>query len=393
MDGTASLRSPSLSLASAGDPDTPWRPAGCDRLALVLQGGGALGAYQAGVYEALHEAGLQPDWVAGVSIGSVNAAIIAGNKPERRIARLREFWETITARPVWFFDRDGDEARRRRNIWSSMQTLMAGVPGLFGVNLPGPWLSPRGGRQATAFYDSEPLRETLTRLVDFERLNGGGTRFAAGAVNIATGNFAYFDNATIRITPEHIMASGALPPGLPMVRIGNDWFWDGGLVSNTPLQHLLDNIGACNTIVIQVDLFSARGSVPRDMPEVLARQKDIQYSSRTRLTTDYFLRLHRQKMATREILARMPEAALTEADRVLRDELATLPALTILHLIYQQAAYEGEAKDYEFSAISMREHWEAGRRDTLRTLRRREWLRLPTEDRGVIVHDIHRGDD
>jgi NTE family protein len=392
MDGTPRLAE-LLDQPQSAEPAPTWRPEGCGRIALVLQGGGALGAYQAGVYEALHEAGMEPDWVAGVSIGSVNAAIIAGNAPGDRIAKLREFWDMVTARPVWLIDHDGDEARRRRNIWSSMQTALRGVPGFFNVNIPGPWLAPRGGRQATAFYDSTPLRETLTRLVDFDRLNSGDTRFAAGAVNVANGNFAYFDNAGQTITPEHIIASGALPPALPMTRIGTDWFWDGGLVSNTPLQHVLDHVGSINTIVFQVDLFSARGLVPRDMPEVLARQKDIQYSSRTRLTSDYYMRMHKLRRQTRALLERIPEDALTEEDRKLRAELEQLPALTILQLIYQQAAYEGEAKDYEFSAISMREHWDAGRRDTERTLRRKDWLRMPSADRGVVVHDIHRGDD
>jgi NTE family protein len=360
---------------------------------MVLQGGGALGAYQAGVYEALHAAGLEPDWVAGVSIGSVNAAIIAGNPPDRRLERLREFWTMVTARPVWFVPQDGDEARRQRNLWSSFLTVARGIPGFFDVNVPGPWISPRGSRKATAFYDTTPLRETLLRLVDFDLLNSGATRFAAGAVNIATGNFNYFDNNNSVIIPEHIMASGALPPGLPMIRIGTDWYWDGGLVSNTPLQHLLDNVGCSNTMVFQIDLFGARGAVPREMSEVLARQKDIQYSSRTRLTTDNYMRLHRLKLQTRSLLSRVPESELTDEDRRIRAELAHIPSLNIIQMIYQQAAYEGEAKDYEFSSDSMREHWDSGRRDTERTLRRKDWLRMPDTDGGLLVHDIHRSDD
>ncbi len=373
-------------------PGSRW-PHGCDRLAMVLQGGGALGAYQAGVYEALHAAGLEPDWVAGVSIGSVNAAIIAGNPPDRRLERLREFWTMVTARPVWFVPQDGDEARRQRNLWSSFLTVARGIPGFFDVNVPGPWISPRGSRKATAFYDTTPLRETLLRLVDFDLLNSGATRFAAGAVNIATGNFNYFDNNNSVIIPEHIMASGALPPGLPMIRIGTDWYWDGGLVSNTPLQHLLDNVGCSNTMVFQIDLFGARGAVPREMSEVLARQKDIQYSSRTRLTTDNYMRLHRLKLQTRSLLSRVPESELTDEDRRIRAELAHIPSLNIIQMIYQQAAYEGEAKDYEFSSDSMREHWDSGRRDTERTLRRKDWLRMPDTDGGLLVHDIHRSDD
>src|SRR5262249_20448662 len=155
-----------------------------------------------------------------------------------------------------------------------------------------PWFSLRGAATATSFYDNSPLRETLLRLVDFELLNSGITRYACGAVNVLNGNFAYFDSTATEILPEHVMASGALPPALPMVNIGTDYYWDGGLVSNTPLQHILEKTAAENLLIFQVDLFSARGQLPRDMHDVLARQKDIQYSSRTRLVTDYYQRQH-----------------------------------------------------------------------------------------------------
>ena len=368
----------------------PWRPEGCDRVALVLQGGGALGAYQGGVYQALHEAGLEPDWLAGVSIGSINAAIIAGNPRERRLPRLREFWETITARPIWPVTPDGDLPRKLHNAWSSAMTMMQGQPGFFAVNHPGPWLSPRGSKQATSFYDNAPLRETLLRLVDFNLINSDATRFAVGAVNVTSGNFYYCDNANVDITPEHVMASGALPPALPMVPRGGDYFWDGGLVSNTPLQHLLDRIGSDNTLVFQVDLFSARGAVPRDMYDVMARQKDIQYSSRTRLITDMYKERHGLKIRIRDLLARIPEADLSDEERKQKAALQNLPGIAILQLIYQQAAYEGQAKDYEFSGQSMREHWDTGYQDTKRTLNHKNWLVMPDAGKGMVMHDIHR---
>ncbi len=366
------------------------RPA--DKVALVLQGGGALGAYQAGVYQALHEAGLEPDWVAGVSIGSINAAIIAGNPRELRLERLRQFWERITARPVGGMAPDGDWARKLYNAWSAGLTTLLGQPGFFAPRVPSPWLAPRGGQGATSIYDAAPLRETLAELVDFDLLNDGAVRFACGAVNVATGNFAYFDNADTRIADTHVTASGALPPAMPMTRIGTDWFWDGGLVSNTPLQHVLDRAGRDDMLVFQVDLFSARGPVPRDMAEVLARQKDIQYSSRTRLVTEYYMRLHQRKVQLRTLLTRLPDDLLTEAERDIKRELATLPNFSILHLIYQEAAYEGQVKDFEFSGASMREHWEAGLRDTRRTLSHADWLTVPGDDRGITVHDVHRAD-
>jgi NTE family protein len=370
-----------------------WRPDGCKHIALVLQGGGALGAYQGGVYQALHEAGLEPDWVAGVSIGGINAAIIAGNPPERRLERLRAFWDLITSRPIDFGPVDGDHARKTRISWSASLTMALGQPGFFSTYVPGPWFSPRGGKQSTSFYDNKPLRETLLGLVDFDLINSGKTRFAVGAVNVANGNFSYFDNADAEIIPEHVMASGALPPALPMMQIGTDWYWDGGLVSNTPLQHLIDNIGDNNALVFQVDLFSARGPIPRDMYDVLARQKDIQYSSRTRLTTDRYMELFKLNKQLHRLLAKIPEQDLTDEERKLKYRLDRLPRLTLLHLIYQQAAYEGDAKDYEFSRTSMRDHWDSGYRDTKRTLRHRDWLQLPSEGSGIVMHDIHRADE
>jgi NTE family protein len=378
--------------AAAPDPQR-WRPPGCERIALVLQGGGALGAYQAGVYQALEEAGVAPDWVSGVSIGGVNAALIAGNPPERRVERLRAFWERVTARPVWpTLPPDGGDALRRLfNAQSALAALLLGQPGFFAPTLPNPWLSPRGARTATAFYDTAALRETLAELVDFGLINRPGEiRFAVGAVNVATGNFAWFDNAEMAIGPEHVMASGALPPALPMVRVGTDSFWDGGLVSNTPLQHLLDQAEQLNTLVFQVDLFPARGPLPRDMREVLGREKDIRYSSRTRYNTDMYMRLHAWKLRLKRALAKLPEERLTEEERRLREELADLPEIAILQLIYQQQAYETHARGYEFSAESMREHWRAGLEDTRATLCHRRWLAMPPEDAGIVTHDVHR---
>ena len=333
-----------------GTRSTPRHPSGCDHIALVLQGGGALGAYQAGVYQALHEAGLWPDSVAGVSIGGINSAIIAGNRPERRLERLREFWDTVTAGRGWPWLPEGDDARKMHNMWSSMMTMAFGQPGFFSPRPENAWFSPRGARSATAFYDTAPLRETLLRLVDFDVLNNGDVRYAAGTVNVATGNFAYFDSTKTTIGPEHVMASGALPPALPMVPIGTDQFWDGGLVSNTPLQHIIDNPIGDHVLVFQVDLFSARGPLPRDMPDVLGRLKDIQYSSRTRLVTDYYQRLYAKDLLLKRLLDRLPDDLLEADEKAEKDRLAHMAAFTILQLVYQQAAYEGEAKDYEFSA-------------------------------------------
>jgi NTE family protein len=383
----------------ARSPDTEtavshlWRPDGCDRVALVLQGGGALGAYQVGVYQALHEAGLEPNWVCGVSIGAINSAIIAGNPPERRLERLRIFWERITARKVWHYTPDGDIYRKARNFASSMMTSTLGQPGFFKPHDLNPWLSPAGARTATSYYDTAPLRETLLELVDFDLINQAKIHFAVGAVNVLTGNFLYFDNKKEFIEPEHVMASGALPPALPMVKIGTDHFWDGGIVSNTPLQHLLDQDDRMNSLVFQVDLFSARGVLPRDIQEVLSRHKDIMYSSRTRHNTDIYKRMNNLKADLYKALLKIPEDRLNDQERQTRDRLAHLPGITILHLIYQQRAYEGDSKDYDFSGTSMREHWQSGLEDTRRTLKRKEWLAMPEDGKGIVVHDVHRERD
>jgi NTE family protein len=378
---------------AAYDQTKGWRPERCDRIALVLQGGGALGAYQAGVYEALHEANIEPDYVSGVSIGAINSAIIAGNSRKRRLQRLRTFWERITERTVWHYTPDGDVFRKARNTASSWLTLMQGQPGFFKPHFPGPWLSAAGATTATSYYDNGPLLETLEELVDFSLINEKAVRFSVGAVNVLSGNFIYFDNAKEIIGPEHVIASGALPPALPMVKIGTDHFWDGGIVSNTPLQHLLDEDESINSLIFQVDLFSARGNLPRDIQDVMGRHKDIMYSSRTRYNTDTYTRIHTWKKRLHTALDKVPEELLTDDERKLKNQLADLPEFTILQLIYQQKAYEGHARDYEFSGTSMREHWQSGYEDTKRTLKRKDWLAMPPEGAGVVVHDVHREND
>jgi len=254
-------------------------------------------------------------------------------------------------------------------------------------------LSPAGAATATSFYDCSPLRETLLELVDFSLINQRVKRFSVGAVNVLTGNFIYFDNRDEEIGPEHVMASGALPPAFPMVKIGTDYYWDGGIVSNTPLQHLLEQEDRVNTLVFQVDLFSSRGALPRDMGDVLGRHKDIMYSSRTRYNTDVYRRLHRRKSQLFATLCRIPEGDLTNDERKLKEELSNLPQFTIMQLIYQQKSYEGHAKDHEFSATSMHEHWQSGYEDTKLSLKQRSWLELPSPEEGIVVHDVHRRPD
>jgi NTE family protein len=373
-------------------PDISDIAAKYDRVALVLQGGGALGAYQAGVYQALGEANCDPKWIAGVSIGAINSALIAGNPPEKRLSALEAFWNNISARKVWAYTPEGDVFRDLRNQTSAMMAMTLGQPGFFKPRPLNPWFAPAGAEGATSFYDTAELRRTLETLVDFDRINSGQTRLSVGAVNVRTGNFIYFDSEKMRLGPEHVMASGALPPAFPAVRIDGEDYWDGGIVSNTPLQHLLDTEPQENTLVFQVDLFSARGPTPRRLAEVLARQKDISYSSRTRQNTDTWARVHNLQIKLLHALKRVPPSELSSDERATMEYLARSGEVNIVQLIYQKQGYEGHAQDYEFSGTSMREHWASGYADTMRTLRHPEWLLRSSIRHGIAIHDLHRED-
>jgi NTE family protein len=365
-----------------------------DCIALLLQGGGALGAYQAGVYEALAEAGIHPDWVAGISIGAINAAIIAGNPPESRVDRLRDFWTQVTSTAPWdwagnpFLDARNDNARNMLNQMSAGLAAACGANGFFSARPLLPWLHAGGTTEATSFYDTGALKNTLERLIDFDRLNSGMTRFSAGAVNVRTGNFVYFDNSTHTIRPEHIMASGALPPGFPAVEIDGEHYWDGGLVSNTPLQWVIDGGVPQDMLAFQVDLWSAKGQLPGNLPEVVTRQKEIQYSSRTRASTDQFKHVQRLRRALTALLDRIPQELREHEDVKLLNTAVSPNVYNIVHLIYRARNHEGHSKDYEFSRLSMQDHWRAGYHDALRTLRHPEVLARPVTPDGVFTFDL-----
>ncbi len=357
------------------------------RKALVLQGGGALGAYQAGVYAALSETDLQPHWIAGVSIGAINAALIAGNAPERRVERLREFWHLVSSGPAqrlpsWLGD------RATQNQWSAAMAVLVGIPGFFEPRCS-PALLMGAAAPLLSYYDTAPLRQTLERLVDFDRINAREARFSVGAVDVRTGNSVYFDNTRQRIGPEHIMASGALPPGFAPVCIDGEHYWDGGIVSNTPLQYVLDvHPRSEPLVVLQVDLFSARGEMPRTLSGVLERQKDITYSSRTRMNTDALAANVNLQQAIADLISRLPAHLRDDPSvRAVQAGLTHEP-IDIFHLIYRDKPYERESKDYEFSRAAVEEHWEAGERDMRRTLAHPETLRSDATVNGVTTFDF-----
>jgi NTE family protein len=376
-------------------PAEPPKPSATnfESVALVLQGGGALGAYQAGVYQRLLEAEVDPTWVSGISIGAINSAIIAGNARQDRVARLREFWELVSTASdgmvgdQWTTIPLIDPLRVWLNQLAAGRVLMSGVPGFFEPRLPPPYFS-LNGSGATSYYDTAPLRATLERLVDFDRINARETRLSIGAVNVRTGNFAYFDNATDKIRPEHVMASGALPPGFDAVEIDGERYWDGGMVSNTPLDWVLSSRSGLDTLIFQVDLWSARGDLPSDLATVATRMKEIQYSSRTRSATDAFRRTEKLRTAFNELLAQMPpELAASPQARLLAE--ASDPALyNIVELVYRSPTYEGQFKDFEFSRRTMNEHWQAGYADASKTLAHEEIFALPRLQDNPAVFDF-----
>ena len=372
-------------------PPSPPNPRNTDitfaRRALVLQGGGALGAYQAGVYAGAHERHKEVDWVAGVSIGAINAALIAGNAPERRVDRLKEFWYLVSsAAPQRLPDWAG--TREWQNQFSAASAALLGIPGFFEPRAT-PALLLGAKAPVLSYCDTAPLRATLERLVDFDRINDGETRFSVGAVNVRTGNSVYFDNTTQRIGPEHIMASGALPPGFPPVHIDGEDYWDGGIVSNTPLQYVLDTHPRDESLlVLQVDLFSARGPMPRTLGETLERQKDITYSSRTRMNTDVLAANMNLQQAIADLMAKLPEQLRNDASVAAVCAQLTHEPIEIVHLIYRNKPDELESKDYEFSRASVEDHWDAGLRDIRHTLDHPELLRQASDVNGVTTFDL-----
>jgi NTE family protein len=364
---------------------------GSEECILVLQGGGALGAYQAGVFEAMVRGWSAPDWVAGISIGAINAALIAGNPAHRRLERLHEFWDLVSSAPAlqgFATAASWPSQREAFNEANASQVVLFGVPGFFAPRFPPAAWQPRGTPQAISCYDCSRLQHTLERLVDFDRVNAAGMRLSVGAVNVCSGNFAYFDSARQRIDARHIMASAALPPGFAPVEIDGQHYWDGGLVSNTPLQYVLDQPGRRARVVFQVDLFAAQGAMPTTLAEVVEREKDIRFSSRTRLNTHHELDRQVIAQAARRLIAKLPPRLRDDPDVLALAHLRCDAAVDVVHLIYRSKHYETQAKDYEFSRLSMQEHWQSGRADMSHTLHDARWLNHDRSRTGVHVFDL-----
>jgi NTE family protein len=376
------------------NPAPATTPANAQRV-LVLQGGGALGSYQAGAYQALGHFDFEPDWVAGISIGAINAAIIAGNEPSKRIDRLKEFWGMVSSGAPWVPVpiTKGDRERSLYNETSAALIATFGTPGFFTPRVPPAPLWPKGSPEAQSFYDTTPLRKTLERLVDFDRINDLKCRLSVGAVGVTTGNFRYFDNVEFnklgkRLGPEHIMASGALPPGFPSIVIDGEHYWDGGIASNTPLDYVLDMETVKDLLIFQVDLFSARGPLPHTMLEAAEREKDIRFSSRTRMNTDKNRQIHNARRAVRDLIDKLPDHLKNDPSAVFLSEAAKENTVTVVHLIYRSKNYESGSKDYDFSHVAMVEHWEAGVRDVHRSMQHEDWLERPQSGETMVTYDL-----
>ncbi|MCP5281865.1 MAG: patatin-like phospholipase family protein [Rhodoferax sp.] len=386
MTSTLSPQRPS-SPRTAPPRARPTRSANEENI-LVLQGGGALGAYQAGVFEALNESCPELAWVAGISIGAINAALIAGNAPSQRVVQLHAFWHQVSSGLPMPGAAHAMTARQALNEASATHGMLFGVPGFFTPRFPPAPFQPRGTPGAISYYDTAALRQTLERLIDFDRINDGPVRLSVGAVNLRSGNFAYFDSRKQRIDARHIMASGALPPGFAPVEIDGEFYWDGGLVSNTPLQYVLDQPADRHRVVFQVDLFAATGEIPTTLAEVTEREKDIRFSSRTRLNTTQQLERQAIALAAQRLLQKLPPALRDDPDVRTLTRVPGPHGVDVVHLIYRSKHYESQSKDYEFSRVSVQEHWASGLADMARTLRDPRWIDRPARMHGVHVFDL-----
>jgi NTE family protein len=365
----------------------PARPASYDKkVGLVLQGGGALGSYQAGVYEALASSEYTPDWIAGVSIGAINGAIIAGNAPHQRVERLRSFWEEITAPTMLWPQTTGPLATGQR--WASeMMAVAFGQPGFFAPSPPQSWFPPD---RRLSYYTTSALKTTLERLVDFDRI-GKETRLSVGTVDVETSDFIYFDSANpkMKLGPAHIMASGALPPGFPPIEIEGRQYWDGGLFSNTPLQYMVDYSPRRSRVIFQVDLFPAHARHrPTNLDEINEREKDVRYASRTRLTTHMLRERHNVRHVINELHKLLPpEIAETEQAKRLYEH-GCVTTMDIVQLIYRPDEPQGALKDFEFSRPTMELRWQQGLSDARTTLDASPWLAPMPHEIGVRVFDV-----
>ena len=360
------------------------------RTTLVLQGGGALGAYQAGVYQAMHENDLAPDWVVGTSIGAINAALIAGNREADRVPRLREFWNQVSHVDALDMNRVSDNVRRWNTWFATADAMVHGVRGFFSPRLFNAFAA--GGAVApekASFYDTAPLAETLRELVDFDYLHGPqGARLSVNALKVTSGELVSFDSDTQPIKVEHIMASGALPPGFPAVRIDGELYWDGGLYSNTPLETVLADRASIDTLCFMVDLWNPVGPEPTTLDEVQTRQKDVMFASRSVRHIENYLRTHKLQTMVRALYDRLPAELKGSAGQQLLEETGCNTTIHVVRIPYGGQDWHMAAKDINFSRGSIDWRWQQGYQDASRAIAQADWLNAVDAGVGVVVHDL-----
>jgi len=356
---------------------------------LLLQGGGALGAYHGGVYEGIAEVGFSPDWVVGISIGAINAALIAGNPPERRVGRLAEFWDRVSSQAPVVLPETMDFARPAMNRMAAASALFFGIPGFFVPRMPPPQFAMEGTPSALSYYDTEPLRATLDELVDFDLINSGKgkVRLSLGAVNACTGESVYFDSATRNISASHVMASGALPPGFPPVEVDGEHYFDGGIMSNTPAKYVAQDF-RINALIVQVDLFSGFGSMPTNLNQVQERVKDIQFQSKARYSYDEIRKLETMRSTLAAVLAKLPANLRSDPQVKKLEEISHRGPMTVIRLINRRDTQSLDFKDYEFSRATVNDLWLAGHDDVRRVLEKPDTCRVSDLGNGVRIFDL-----
>ncbi len=358
-----------------------------DRRILLLQGGGALGAYHAGVYEGLAAGGFAPDWVVGISVGAINAALIAGNAPQRRLERLRDFWDLVSAQAPFILPAGMEFARPTMNQMAAASAMLFGIPGFFSPRMPAPQFAPAGTIGALSYYDTEPLRATLEKLVDFDRINEGDVRLSLGTANVRTGESVYFDSTTHRITASHVMASGALPPGFPPVEIDGEFYVDGGIMTNTPLAYVGKDF-RMSALVVQVDLFSGLGNVPQTLNEVQERVKDIQFQSKTRISIDEMRAIEALRSTLASVIERLPAKLRSDPEVEKLAEISHRGRVSLIHLVNRHDTGSLDFKDYEFSRATVEDLWKGGHRDVTRVLANPDACAISEVGNGVRIFDL-----
>ena len=354
---------------------------------LLLQGGGALGAYHGGVYDGIASVGFAPDWVVGISIGAINAALIVGNPPELRVPRLHEFWNRVSSQAPIVLPSSMDFARPMMNKMAAASAMFFGIPGFFTPRMPPPQFAVEGSLGALSYYDTEPLRATLEELVDFERVNSGDIRLSLGTVNARTGESVYFDTATHRIDASHVMASGALPPGFPPVQIDGEYYFDGGIMSNTPLQYVAKDF-RLDALIVAVDLFSGLGTLPTNLAQVQERVKDISFQSKTRFSHEQVRAIEEMRSTLADVIAKLPAKLRSDPQVKKLEQISRRGAISLVHLVNRCDTQSSDFKDYEFSRATVDQLWQAGHDDVQRVLQQPETCRVSDLGNGVRVFDL-----